>query len=253
MSARLDRLAFDSPEYKKAFGTFLKSTDQKKKAIAWLRGQLASMPEREVFLDVGAGSGVITGALAEMFRTTIALEPNRDLRRELERNCPNASVLRETIGGAPLGPAIADFVLCCHVFYYIDRADRLPILRRLLGWVRPGGMLVVVLQSPRSQCSNFLRSFGGSPEDVSELRDSLRREAEINFESTLTTRESHIDAASFEDACAIAQVVLSYGIPDHLEMPTLDELRTLLDENFRQPGGGYRISCNQDFLCLRPR
>jgi hypothetical protein len=118
----LEPYAHDQPEYARAFGTFLRHTDQKAKAIGWLTDFLDGLRSRGLFVDAGAGEGSTTEPLARLFNQTIAIEPNDALRVELARRCPQAVIV-----GVPISEALitspADFVLCSHVLYYIPQND----------------------------------------------------------------------------------------------------------------------------------
>ncbi|MBV8056709.1 MAG: hypothetical protein JO071_15880, partial [Deltaproteobacteria bacterium] len=97
MAAEMDELlepyAHDQPEYARAFATFLAHTDQKVKAIAWLTALVNGLRSHHLFVDAGAGDGSTTAALAKLFERTIAIEPNRVLRAELARRCPEAEIV----------------------------------------------------------------------------------------------------------------------------------------------------------------
>jgi trans-aconitate methyltransferase len=147
-------------QYSQAFGVFLAHTDQKAKAAAWLEREISELASRQVFVDAGAGTGKLTRALQPRFQQTIAIEPNPYLADELQKSCPGAEVLQASIAEAQPS-ARADFVLCSHVFYYIDGSLWLASLRSLASWLGPGGVLAVALQNPETDCNKMLRSFTG--------------------------------------------------------------------------------------------
>jgi SAM-dependent methyltransferase len=84
-------------------------------------------------LDVGAGTGRFTLALAPLVRQVIAVEPNAAmldyLRRDArEEGLTNITALQTSWQDAP-GDLTADVVICSHVLYPI--ADIVPFLARL--------------------------------------------------------------------------------------------------------------------------
>src|SRR5437879_13667034 len=86
--ARAETIAvYDSQsrEYHQAFQVFLDHTDQKLKAQKWLTDLIDSLPSRRVFIDAGAGNGMVSTLFTERFGRTIAIEPNASLRSELKR------------------------------------------------------------------------------------------------------------------------------------------------------------------------
>jgi SAM-dependent methyltransferase len=98
----------------------------------FLRVRSELTPETSV-LDVGAGTGRITLALAPLVQQVIAVEPNAAmldyLRRDAqEKGWTNITPLQTTWQDAP-GDLSADIVICSHVLYPI--ADIVPFLARL--------------------------------------------------------------------------------------------------------------------------
>ena len=75
---------FDSvtPEYTRAFLTFLAHTDQKEKALEWLEREAGALARRDTVIDAGAGTGKLTAWIAPRFRKVIAVEPNPSLAAE---------------------------------------------------------------------------------------------------------------------------------------------------------------------------
>ncbi len=98
-------------------------------------------------LDVGAGTGRFTLALAPQAGHITALEPNASmlsyLRQDaLEQGLTNLSYLQTTWQDAPIDLS-ADIVICSHVLYPIR--DIVPFLRKLLS-------------SARSTCYIYMRA-----------------------------------------------------------------------------------------------
>ena len=60
---------FDSQgeAYKRAFQIFLDHTDQKRNAKRFLQKLVDGLPNRNVFIDAGAGNGEVTKAFAGAF------------------------------------------------------------------------------------------------------------------------------------------------------------------------------------------
>ena len=247
MSAQPSVKVYDSrgADYQEAFRVFLAHTDQKTNASAWLEREVAALPRREVFIDAGAGTGALTAWLQPRFRRTIAVEPNAALRDDLRAACPAAEVLGANITAAEPGAA-ADFVLCSHVFYYIDRATWPDNLRRLADWLRPGGVLAVALQNPATDCMRMLHHFTGQAFDLSAAARALAAEAGDRVEVRIDTVPAHVRTATFEPAYVVAEFMLNLlPLPSP---PSRADLERYVNDHFRRPDGSYLFSCHQDFL-----
>jgi SAM-dependent methyltransferase len=236
-------------EYGRAFGVFLAHTDQKAKAVAWLEQEVSGLGSRGVFIDAGAGTGKLTGWLGPRFHQTIAIEPNPSLRDELQTSCPWAEVIPVPISEARPS-AQADFVLCSHVFYYINRSLWVENLRSMAGWLRPGGVLVVALQNHETDCMRMLCHFTRERFDLRALGRAFADEARREFDVRTDTVEAHVQTDSFESAYVISEFVLN--VLPLLRPPRRADLERYVTDHF-QRGGSYRMSCHQDFLRLQRR
>jgi SAM-dependent methyltransferase len=243
---------FDSatPEYAKAFHTFLAHTDQKDKAMEWLEREVGALPRRETAIDAGAGTGKLTAWLTGQFATVIGVEPSPSLAAEFHSTCPTATLIPETILAANPGGS-ADFVLCSHVFYYFSRSDWEANLRQLISWLAPGGVLAIAIQNPDSDCMKMVRHFIGEPLDLRELAGAAESAPSGPHQVRVDTVEAHIRTEDLRTACEVAEFILNVlPMPNP---PLRDQLERYVADRFSRPGGGYQFSCHQDFLRVARR
>jgi len=239
-----------SAAYQRAFQVFLDHTDQKAKARNWLDQCVQRLPSRGLFVDAGAGNGKVTAWFSHAFRRTVAIEPNPHLCAELRGTCPAAEVLPTTIlASAP--PAAADLVLCSHVLYYIPEADRLLHLERLASWLGVGGVLVVIVQNRRTDCMRMLDHFLGQRFDLSALCRRFQAVRGEQYAIELETVPAHVATPDFDAAYTVAEFMLNVLPVPH--PPARRELEEYVRKHLAVPEGGYRFSCDQDILEIRPR
>jgi SAM-dependent methyltransferase len=242
---------FDSQgaAYHRAFQIFLDHTDQKVNARRWLDGLVDGLPAHRVYIDAGAGNGQVTAWFVDRFERTIAIEPNPSLNSELRRACPRAEVLATGILQArPAGQA--DLVLCSHVLYYIDRREWLAVVDRMASWLAPGGVLAVVLQNHETDCMRMLDAFLGQRFDLSALAGEFEAGHQGRYRVELQLVPAHVTAPDLATAYAVGEFMLNL-----LPMPKPPERGALerhIQQHFAKPGGGFRFSCHQDFLVIRP-
>ena len=108
--------------------------------MAWLGRRLELGPERTV-LDVGAGTGKLTRALAPARGRLIALEPVSEMRAVLERQLPEAQVVDGRAESIPLPPSSVDAVVSGQAFHWFDGPRALEEFHRVL---RPEGGLGLI-------------------------------------------------------------------------------------------------------------
>ncbi|MDQ6835592.1 MAG: class I SAM-dependent methyltransferase [Actinomycetota bacterium] len=108
-------------------------------AMARLAAELGLGPGR-VVLDLAAGTGKLTRAVASTGAELVAVEPVADMRAQLQLSLPQASVLPGTAESIPLPAASVDAVVVGQAFHWFDAPAAAREIHRVL---RPGGALAV--------------------------------------------------------------------------------------------------------------
>ena len=106
-------------------------------ALAAVRWALEPAPGPRV-LDLGAGTGKLTGALAALGAEVVAVEPDPAMLAELRRTLPEVRALPGRAEAIPLPDGSVDAVLAGHALHWFDMAVAGPEIARVLV---PGGIL----------------------------------------------------------------------------------------------------------------
>lgn len=234
---------YESDAFHEAFAFFLENTDEKVKTRQWLKHIVQGLPARRTFVDAGAGDGGTTSWIAESFEKTIAIEPNPSLRTALARNCPSAEVWASTIIDAPVQPAWADFVLCGHVFYYIEDSEWDAHLELLTSWLRPNGLLVLAMQHHMSDCMQLHSSFCGRGFDLTPLTASFQARHGDRYEVHSDVIPIQIAVKDMQSAYILAEFMLN--LLPLSDPPSRDAVEAYIEQHFREQNGGYRFSSDQ--------
>src|SRR5687767_6720263 len=91
-------------------------------------------------LDVGCGAGEFVYLLSQAGVEASGLEPGREYA-DFARGTLGIPIQTATVDAAVVAPASQDVVTMFHALEHV--ADPLGILRRVRGWLKPGGALVV--------------------------------------------------------------------------------------------------------------
>ena len=243
---------FDSQgeAYKRAFQIFLDHTDQKRNAKRWLQQVVDGLPTRRVFIDAGAGNGEVTRTFAPAFERTIAIEPNVFLLKQLQQAVPSAEAIDQPIMTAQPA-AQGDFVLCSHTLYYIPAEDWLAHLERLVSWMSPSGVTIVILQYRESGCMNMVHHFFGHRFELRRTADLFHKKHGDRYEVVTTLDPAHVVTPDLTKTYAVAEFMLN--LLDIKEAPSKQDVEAYVEANFASAGGGYRIPVHQDFLQIRVR
>jgi SAM-dependent methyltransferase len=103
--------------------------------VSWLVGSA------EHVVDLGAGTGKLTGALITGRRSVVALEPQEAMVEQLHASVPGANAVRAGAEAIPIRSHWADVVVVAQAWHWFDQARAVPEIDRVL---RPGGRLSLV-------------------------------------------------------------------------------------------------------------
>lgn len=234
-----------SPERALSFGAIADEYDRLRPtaaddALTWLvPGGCA------VAIDLAAGTGLFTRALARHVPEVIAVEPDPRMREVLAARSPGVVVLEGRGEAIPLPAASADAVFVSSAWHWLDPAVALPEIARVL---RPGGRLGV-LWTGRDREVDWVRDLDTSTrarDDArgpqlgggSDSRGGRRRRAVELPDDTLFTREGTASFA-FSRRMRVEEIVellstyseLIVSTPAERE-ETLDRSRAVLAERF---------------------
>jgi ubiquinone/menaquinone biosynthesis C-methylase UbiE len=109
-------------------------------AIAWLVEQVDVRAGRTV-LDLGAGTGKLTRALAATGARVIAVEPGEAMLAELRRVVPGVEALLGAAEEIPLPDDSVDAITVGQAFHWFRHDEALPELHRVL---RSGGRVALI-------------------------------------------------------------------------------------------------------------
>jgi ubiquinone/menaquinone biosynthesis C-methylase UbiE len=94
--------------------------------------QALGLSARSRVVDLAAGSGTLTRALAERFRQVVAVEPDDEMRVVLEDRSTGVEALDGTAERIPLPSGCADAVFVGDAFHWFDGAAAVAEIERVL-------------------------------------------------------------------------------------------------------------------------
>jgi SAM-dependent methyltransferase len=118
-------------------------------ALEWL------LPgRRDLVVDVGAGTGLFSRALASRGAHVVAVEPDDRMRMVLQQNSPGVEAVAGSGEAIPLPDASADGVFFSSAWHWMDPDKAIPEVARVL---RDGGRFGVIWTSRDSE-STWVRA-----------------------------------------------------------------------------------------------
>jgi SAM-dependent methyltransferase len=121
--------------------------DYPQEGVRWALAPVLSPPDAAAgaagdaaldVLDLGAGTGKLTGVLTALGHRVTAVEPDPSMLSELRVRVPGVRALSGGAEDIPLPDASVDAVLVGQAFHWFDQEKALPEIARVL---RPGGVL----------------------------------------------------------------------------------------------------------------
>jgi 2-polyprenyl-3-methyl-5-hydroxy-6-metoxy-1,4-benzoquinol methylase len=98
-------------------------------------------PARGAALDLGAGDGTLAQWLAEKGFSCVAVDVDAQVPAPGSKSI---KFVREDVRKFALGLDAYDLIVACHVLQFLVRSEREQLLGRIVGALRPGGLLVIV-------------------------------------------------------------------------------------------------------------
>lgn len=202
-------------------------------AAAYERGRPSYPPEaidwllpdgaRDV-LDLGAGTGKLTTRLAERGLAVVAVDPLPEMLEVLTHALPDTPALLGTAEQIPLPDNSVDAVLVAQAWHWVDPAQALPEVARVL---RPGGRLGLVWNT-RDERLGWIKDLG---DIIGREHDPFNYTVELPAPFTDVHRH-FVEWTSYLTPQALIDLVASrsYCItaPADARTKTLDQVRELL-------------------------
>lgn len=133
--------------------------------------ELAQPRAEDEAVDLGAGTGFITVALAERVRSVVAVDLVADmleiaLHEAEKRALNNVTTITEDFSRVELGSASVDLVVSSYALHHLTDDDKVVVVERAHSWLRPGGRIVI---------ADMMFGRGASTQDRRIILDKVRR------------------------------------------------------------------------------
>ncbi|MDX3188172.1 class I SAM-dependent methyltransferase [Streptomyces sp. MN03-5084-2B] len=225
--------------------------DYPREAIEWGLSGASGTPRR--VLDLGAGTGKLTLGLAALGLDVTAVEPDPEMRAELERAVPSATSLAGQAERIPLPDGSVDAVFVGQAFHWFDAPVALTEIGRVL---RPGGVCVP-MWNYEDESVPWVAEFTALGRDGARRpasTEDLRAVTHPAFESFESGRFRHVQRRTAESLvetiATYSQVIVSAPAES---AALLGRLRQFLTENPATADGEFELPLVTTALRARRR
>ena len=166
------------------------------KALAGTRARYVALIQQEVpsgaaVLDLGCGTGVpVSRALARQYRVTGVDGSARSIAMA-QQNVPEATFLQADMTQVAFPAGAFAAVISCYAIIHVPRGEHAALLRRIAGWLQPGGLLIATMGAEETECT--ADDWLGAPMYWSHF-DAVTNECLVT-EAGLDVREATLDTA----------------------------------------------------------
>ncbi|UQB15012.1 class I SAM-dependent methyltransferase [Clavibacter nebraskensis] len=216
----------DVPDLASSFGAVSEPYDRVRlvypeEAVTWM---LPAGARRVV--DVGAGTGKLTGALAARGLRVTAVEPDDRMRAVLAARLPGVTALRGSGEAIPVGDDEEDAVLVAQAWHWMDAGAAAREAARVL---RPGGRLGIVWNVMDVEV-DWVRELDALLHPGSRAAGRAIEPGPFpGFGPVEHASFAHVHPMSPEEVVALAgSISRIIVLPDHERARVLDDIRTLL-------------------------
>jgi SAM-dependent methyltransferase len=110
--------------------------------LRYLALALELIPAGSQVLELGCGAGIpMTSALAQD-RAVIGVDISATQVGMARRNVPDATFIQADMTTLAFEPASFDAVVAFYSLTHVPRDEQLPLIERIRGWLRPGGLFL---------------------------------------------------------------------------------------------------------------
>jgi ubiquinone/menaquinone biosynthesis C-methylase UbiE len=206
-------------------------------AVEWL-----VPPGCRVAVDLAAGTGLLTRALATRVPEVIAVEPDDRMRAVLSTRSPDVRALSGYGESIPLDDSSADAVFVSSAWHWMDEARAVPEIARVL---RPGGRFGVIWTTrDRTVGSEWMRELDQfrAPDEAGDSQPAIAhriRHRHVNLPDDGSFRDVETESFSYVAPMAGEDVIALLGtysavitLTDEERRAGLERSRALLEKHF---------------------
>ena len=130
----------------------------------------AHVTEADRVVDLGAGTGFVTFALAPQAAHVLAVDLSTEMLGELAaaanaRSLTNVDILRSDLATLELSPRSVDVIVTSYALHHLKDSEKAALIDRAQIWLRPGGRIVI---------ADMMFGRGGSSTDRAIIRQKIR-------------------------------------------------------------------------------
>jgi ubiquinone/menaquinone biosynthesis C-methylase UbiE len=115
--------------------------------MRWLKKLLEKMPPGSTVLDLGCGSGDPADVEIVKAHAVIGVDISEKQIELARKNVPEGTFIHSDAGSIEFPAGSCEAVVSFYALEHIPREEHEGLFRRIYGWLRPGGYLLISLEA----------------------------------------------------------------------------------------------------------
>jgi hypothetical protein len=244
----------NSLHFKEQFDLLSNNTKEYDSTVPFILKHIVNkLPQREHFIDIGAGRGNLAKPLSVYFSQTTIIEPNRRFYHELLDWSAERELNFKGVNGTWETAEVhkADCILMSHVLYYIPLKEWLSFIDKAYDGLHPGGSIIIILNKLANGVTDLYKYFlaPGEWREIASAESMLETLHLAGYHIEATDFPSFIYANTVQEAHELIDFLL-LGRAD-LQTDTMRQLSLEYVESHLKKGNRYAI--NSDCMLITVR
>lgn len=140
--------------YDAVAGAYLERFGRSQVRARWLDALIARLPKAARVLDLGCGAGVpVARRLIDLGCDMVGVDASAGQIELARRTVPGAEFIHADMTRVDLAAGSFDAVAAFYSITHVPRVEHAALLRRIAGWLKPGGTFLASLGS--GQCADW--------------------------------------------------------------------------------------------------
>jgi hypothetical protein len=212
---------------------------------------LPTLPNKKAFLDIGAGPGEIAKQIGKYFDSTTVIDPNSTYLDGYNRLGFVAFISK--LQDIALSDSY-DFILCSHVFYYIERNNWMREIQKIYSGIAQGGKGLFAYVAPIGPWHDFCLSIRPDYSTSSDIEQIFLEESIPYRRMRHSCKYQISDVSDFQRLVSLC--VLDDCFTPEQYQSLSEEKKSEINKKIEafiitcKTPNGYVVNADQDFFIL---
>ena len=236
--------------YLKTLSLVLNSTHEtRNRIIFFLKAILPKLKEKQSFLDIGPGDGLVTLPISQHFKQVTVIDNNQKILNNLITLFPTKTTYKKISGSivdAQLPSNSYDLATLSHILYYVSPSEWLNIVDVTYKSLTPDGLLVIVLSGDALDKADLIRNFKGTIPPTDQLATLCISKFGHNNVELYSSEEAFLSHSRQAMLC-----ISAFMLADAQVTASEEALTDHVEQKMKRSENYFEMSTLQKYIVIR--